>query len=201
LGKVTEDGSADLLAFLRVKLSGHDVVLPDGGDELAAVIGDGADDGGVYRDNVVGVDEVDVGALGKALEEGGGAIPGDGVPAHVGNLEGEGRGIDGEADAFAGEDAQALVFTVFVADIDEELEAQADAQHGAAGFDVVLDGSGKAGPFEESDGVPEGAHAGDDEVIGAADIFRGGDDLSGMADILEGFLNAAEIGHAVIDDR
>src|ERR1035437_11149717 len=65
-GEVFQHGAAYVLAFLGVELGGHDVVLPDGGDEGVGIVGGGSDDGGVGRDDMVGVDEVDVAVLREA---------------------------------------------------------------------------------------------------------------------------------------
>ena len=112
----------------------------------------------------------------------------------------EGRGVDGEAGDFSGDDGEAGVDAVFFGEVGEESESEADAEGGFAGVDVGFDGVGEAGFLEDGDGVFEGADAGDDQAGGGLDLLRGGDDLRAVAEAFEGFLDAAEVGHAVVDD-
>src|SRR5207302_2990270 len=41
---------------------------------------------------------------------------------------------------------------------------------------------------------------GEDDLVGAVDFVRGGEDLGGDADGFEGLLDGAEVGHSVVDD-
>lgn len=184
-----------------MELRGENVVLSDGGDEGRAVVGGGGDHGRVGGNQVIRVDEVDVGIGGKVFEERrvGGWM--EGVPAHVRDLEVVRGAVDGEADDFADDEAQALVEAVFFAEVGEELEAQADAEERFAGLGEVFDGAGEVSGVEDFHGVLKGSDAGNDELIGRLDLLGSGDDLRGITHTFKGLLNAAEIGHAVVDDR
>jgi hypothetical protein len=182
-----------------VELGGHDVLFADAADEGAAVVGGGCDHGRFFRDDVVAVDEVDACAARQIVEEGRGVFEIELVPAHVGDFQAQGL-IDVEPHAFAFEHAQALMDAVFVADIEEHLQAQADAEEWFAIFDVRDDGRRQLFFPQSADGVREGAYAGEDDFFGLFDLARGGDDVGGDADGFEGFLNRAKVGHAVIDD-
>ena len=152
---------------------------------------------------MVGVHEIEVRARGDAGEERAVAGPLELVPAHLGDLELGGVGEAGEIepDHLAGKDAEAGVFAVFVADVEEELEAQADAQEGASGADRVAYGVDEVLRAEVGDGVAEGAEAGEDDLLGTGDFVGLGDDLRGGADAFKCLLNAPQVAHAVVDNR
>ncbi len=105
-----------------------------------------------------------------------------------------------KADDFAGEDAETLVFAVFVTGIEQQLQAEADAEEWFSAVYGGEDGIDEVFAAEFFNGVFEGPHAGQDDFIGGGDFggFAGNDCL--VADFFEAFLHAAEIAHAVVDD-
>ena len=122
------------------------------------------------------------------------------VPAHVGDFQAE-FFINVKANALAGEQAKAFVDAIFVADVEEHLETEADAKEGFAFFDVGKDWLIKCFAAQSGDGVLECADAGEDDFVGGFDLVGLGDDVGVEANLLEGFLHRAEIGHAIIEDR
>ena len=57
---------ADFLAFFRVELRGENIVAPDRGGEVVAVIRAGGDNGTIHRLRIKTVDEIDIAAAGYA---------------------------------------------------------------------------------------------------------------------------------------
>ena len=55
--------------------------------------------------------------------------------------------------------------------------------------------------MQAGDGVAEGADAGQNNLVGLGNAVRVAADVGRLTDLLERFLHAAQVGHAVIDDH
>lgn len=195
--KVVEHSEADFAAFLEVELCGDQVAERDDAGEAAAVVGGGIDEVGRSGLGVVGVDEVDVGAVGDVAEELVGLFDVDVVPADLGDFE-AGRG--GVALDHAGDDAEARG-VVFFASLEENLDADADAEHGrAAGEDFVAEERVESEAAEVGHGGAGGADAGQDDALGGADDGGLVGDDGVVAEVFEGAEHALKVAGFVVDD-
>src|SRR5262249_16070152 len=105
-----------------------------------------------------------------------------------------------KAHHLAGEEVESLVLAVLVADGEQELQPQANAEERLAAADVLLERGHKVGLAQPGNGVAEGADAGQHDLVGLRDAVGVGADLGRKAELLEGLLHAAQVGHAVIND-
>lgn len=186
-----------------MELGGVDVVAPDGGREFPAVFGAGRDDGFVRGLGKEAVDEVEVGAVRDAAEEGAvGSGEFDLVPADLWDLE-VGFGFGGlEADDGTLEDAEAEGAGVeFLAPFKEGLVTDADAEERPAVGNPFLNASEEFLTAECVDAVVEGADAGQDDAGGAVESMDGIHALDVGTDGPEGLLDAADVSGAVIEER
>src|SRR5205814_1169534 len=71
---------------------------------------------------------------------------------------------------------------------------------GGGGDDVIVARDGVVG-VDEVDGIAEGADAGENELVGMGDDLGFAADLGIMAEVLKRLLDAAQVGHAVVDDE
>lgn len=193
-----QQGQADSLAFLGVKLGGKHIVAPHGGREFTVIVGPCRHAGRVLGAREVAVDEIGVAAVGDAAVEG--AIgPGDPelVPTDLGDLE---SGFGGEADDGSGEDAEAGGAGLeLLAAVEECLVTDADAEEGAAAADEFAGGLEQFLPAQGVDAVIEGPDAGEHEAAGVGEFRAALDDTDGGADAAQGVVHAAEVAGAVID--
>jgi hypothetical protein len=107
------------------------------------------------------------------VEERDWALDSQRIPAHVGNFEAWGIGESPDA---AWEHSKACVKAVFLALFEEELQAEADAEHGFSLGDGLADDFIESGRFELGDGVGECADAGQHKAIGFANSIGIGRD-------------------------
>ena len=99
-----------------------------------------------------------------------------------------------------GEQAQAGLSLVLVGGLEQQLHAQAQAEHGHAGARALGDQLVEPGSAEAAHRLREGADAGHDDAVRRADrVVVGGQQRVG-ADVLERLLDAAAVAHAVVDD-
>ncbi len=145
---------------------------------------------------VVGVDEVDVRAVGDAVEDRVRAPGLQPVPAHVRHRE-----LPLEAPDAAGQEAEAGVASVLLALLEEELHADADAEEGLSLLDRLAQDRHEAPPFDLGHGGRERPVAGQHERVGAAQGLRvpGEQDLRPRA--AEALRHAPEVPDAVVGDR
>jgi hypothetical protein len=80
------------------------------------------------------------------------------------------------------------------------LHTEADTEEGAIGLDVIFKNVYEVMLAEGSDGIAEGTDAGEYDTCGVSKLCWGGRDFGGFTDEFEGFLDAAEVAHAVVDD-
>jgi len=143
------------------------------------------------------MDKIEVAAAGDTIDDGVVADPVDGVPAHVGHFEFARL----EAPDDAGKDAQALLAAALFRAIEEGLEAHADAEEWAAGFDVPEQGLDEVSVAEVGHRIGSGAHTGQDHAAGAVDIVGVGRNDRRVIDVGEGAGDASQVPCAVIDDN
>ena len=197
LGKILQHAQPVGLALLGVELGGEEVVAPDHGAEGLGVVGRGGDDVGVARHDVVGMDEVDVRALAEPFEDRGPARDGELVPAHVrhGVLR---RKL--EPDDLARQHAQALVFAVLVALVEQQLQAEADAQERLARVDGRKHRLDEVALAEFGHGVFKRPDAGQHDLVGPGDVVRVAGHGRLVPDLLEPLLDTPQVAHSVVDD-
>src|SRR3984957_2738920 len=125
---------ADLLAFLRVKLRGVNIVAPDGRRKGVAVIRASRDDGFVHRLRKKAVHEINVAAAGDATIER--AIRLHDVELVPADLRDFQPGPSREADDAALKNSESGGAGIeFLAPFKQRLIADADAEKRFAGFD------------------------------------------------------------------
>jgi hypothetical protein len=149
---------------------------------------------------VIAVDEIDACSLGDVAQDRRIAAAGELVPTHMGDLQAE-FFIDIEADAFAGDDAQGLVFAILVTDIEKHLQTQADSQEELALLDVGNDRLGEVFFAKRGDGILQGPYSRQDELIRPGDLLGLGDDFGGFPNLFKCLLHRAQVGHSVVDNR
>src|SRR3990172_1033868 len=140
-------------ATLRVELRAEQPARRDDAREAPPVLGLGEDHRRVVGDAHEGVDEVGGGSIGDALEEGVAAATLDGVPADVWQPR---RADDGAHRAAE----QAEQFrTVLLGALEEELQAEADAEVPGAVVERRADRVVEPAPAQPRHGRPAGADA------------------------------------------
>ena len=105
-----------------------------------------------------------------------------------------------ESDHVAGHDAEALVLAIFEAAVEQQLQAEADAEERFAGGDGRADRLDEVARFEGGNGVAKGADAGEHELRCFGQLGRVVGDRRRVPRALERLLDAAEVAHAVVDD-
>ncbi len=105
-----------------------------------------------------------------------------------------------EPHALTLDQAQPLVHAVFIADIEQHLQPQADAEERFALLDLRQDRPGQFLLAQRPHRIGECADAGQHDPVGALDLLWRRDDLRGDADALERLLHRAQVGHPVIDN-
>ena len=101
---------------------------------------------------------------------------------------------------FAGQHAQAFVAATFVADVEQQLQAQADAQKRLAGGDRLADRLDQMPPLEFGHRIAEGSDAGQHDLFGLGQHGRIAGNRGLIADLFESLLHAAKVAHLVVDD-
>jgi 4-amino-4-deoxy-L-arabinose transferase-like glycosyltransferase len=197
VGEATQHLQADGLALLRMELCRKSSAAPHGRDERCRIVSLRSDDAGVARHGVIGVNEVDRAAIGKAGQRRSGALNAQLVPAHVRHLETRQLG---EAYHVAGEEVEAAILAVLEAPCEQQLQSEADAEERLVLAKVGENRLHEPGLVQSGDGVAESTDAGQDKLIRLGDMIGIASDDGCVADRLKRLLHAAEIGHAVVDD-
>ena len=109
--------------------------------------------------------------------------------------------VDVEADDLAFQQTQTAVRSALVADVEEHLQAETDAEERLAALAVFNNRLFEVGLAQAPQGVADGPDARQHEPVGGADLLGRGDDLRRVADSGERLLDAAKVGKAVVDDR
>src|SRR5258708_6555262 len=93
------------------------------------------------------------------------------------------------------------MLAVFVALAEYELKAQADAQEGPVAAHGSSDGLDQPAVVQCLDAVAEGADSGQDQFAGSVHVLGAWRNPGFVPDAFECFLHAAQIAHAVVNDR
>ena len=133
--EVAVDLQADGPALFRVELGGHEVAPGVGAAKGHTIGGSTRYVGSVIRGGVVAVYKVEVTRRWNSLKHGVVNVKLHAVPAHVGDLQTCWQPLDS-----AGDDAEARGITLF-GSVQQELQAQADAEEGPAVGYKLLDRS------------------------------------------------------------
>src|SRR5262249_10913635 len=120
------------------------------------------------------------------------------VPAHVRHLQ---AGHVAEAHHVTGEQIETAVLAVLVAGREQHLHSQANAKELLALADMLPDRRRQPALVDAGNSVPERPDARQDELVALRDTIRVGADLRRKADLLEGLLYAAQVGHPIIDNQ
>src|SRR5262245_19333679 len=104
--EVLNELQADQLALLRMELAGHNIVVPDAGNEPNAISGHCRDDRSISWFNEIGMDEIPVGRIRNTGKYGAVSLPVRLVPPHVGHFQ---LGHRRESLDPAGNDAKAFM--------------------------------------------------------------------------------------------
>jgi len=105
-----------------------------------------------------------------------------------------------EANDLARDHAQTGVFSVLVAEVEQQLQAEADPQERPAGGNGFDDRRDQFLLAKVGDGVGESTDTRQDHLGGSLDLIGRGNDARIGSHALEGLLNAAKIAHAVVND-
>ena len=193
--EVAVEAKAGVAALLRVELGGDDVVAGKGAGEGDAVVGLADNAFAVVGRRVVAVDEVEVGVVRYAVEDGVRPASSHLVPAHVRHFQAVGQSQDA-----AGKDVEAGVLAALLADGQERLEAHADAEVGPAARHEGADGLDEGALAQVAHGVGGGADAGHDDDVRGLDGGGVAGDGGVVAAVGDGALDAAQVAGAVVDD-
>ena len=147
---------------------------------------------------VVPVNEIERGPMRYAAEQR--ALFGadvERVPPHMRDLQPR---LRRKTDDFPGEQIQPGVFAIFPATAEQHLQPEADSEERPAAYDLLGDDFRQAGRPQLGDRIAERADSGENHFFRGANALGVGGDLRGATDFLERFLDAAQVGHSVIDD-
>ena len=195
--KILQQLQADLLAFLRVKLRGENIVAPDGRRKGVAVIRARRDDGFVRRLRKKAVDEINVAAAGDAaIEWTIGLRDVELVPADLRDFQ---PGLFREADDAALKNSESGGTRIeFLAPFKKRLITDADAEKRSAGLDETARGFEEVPLAEGIDAVVERADAWQNHRAGVADLTGRLCDAHIRADFEQRFMDAAQIAGTVV---
>lgn len=92
------------------------------------------------------------------------------------------------------------IFTrsILLAGVEEQLEAEADAEEGAVPADVLAQRVGHAGAVQDVHGRAEGADPGEDKAVGGEDVLRAPHVADAEAEVADGVAHAAHISRAIV---
>src|SRR5450631_1284400 len=185
-----------------MELGGDDVVLPDRRAEFKTVVGGGGNDIIIVRHYIIGVDEIDVGTFGDALEGWRPALEAELGPSHLGNFQGfvGNPHVIGKTQHMAGDHIQPLVEPEFYAVGKEQLHTDANPQEGPPLGDDTENRFDKTGLLQVPHAVSKGSHTGQYYPVSLQNDLRISRDNRLGPDLFKTFLNGAEVAHAVIND-
>jgi len=189
---------ADLLAFLRVKLRGENIVAPDGGSKAAAVIRAGRNDGFVHRLRIKAVNEINVAPAGNAaIERTIGLHDVELVPADLRDFQ---SGLFRETDNAALKNSESGGAGIeFFASFKQCLITDADAEKRFAGPDEIARGFEQFLFAQGVDAIVERADTGQNHRAGIADLIRPLHDAHVRAGLEQRFVDAAQVAGAVVE--
>src|SRR2546425_4109007 len=183
-----------------MELGGENVAPPDAGDEFCAtVVGRRSDNPRIVGHGIVRVDEVDRSSVRDAVEVRSVTLDMELVPAHVGNLAAVER-CRVEAYHLALENVEPTHAAELYALREEDLHTYTDAEEGRALFNDAVDGVHQAALGQAVHTSAKRAYPGQDHPSGGLDAPGITRYLCHIPHLLEAFLHAAQVAHAVIDD-
>lgn len=94
-----------------------------------------------------------------------------------------------------------LTGAVLLAGVEEQLQAEADAEEGAVPADVLAERVGHAGTGEDVHGGAEGADAREYEAVSGKDVLRAPHVADAKAEVTDGVAHAAHVARAVVQQR
>ena len=163
-----------------------------------AVLGGGDDVGRILGPRRQRVHVVEGAALaGQSRGERRRALEADVVPADVRDPQPAGV----QRAHLAGEQPEAVGELVLLGALEQQLHAQADAQHGRAGRGGGPDALVEAELDEVAHALRERPDARDDERVGRLQRRRVARDERARADVLQRLLHRSAVAHPVVDDR
>src|SRR5262245_60706578 len=196
--KVGENAQAKLLAFFRMELASEERIGRDARSERSAVIRRRRYDGAVVRNDVEGMNKIDIVAAGDSFQKRRVGFLFDAVPAHVRHFE---IFAGAKAHNFSGKEIKPLLPSEFLALGKKQLEAETDAEEG---FFLLHDLANRLDQAELAEifhaGV-ESANTGQHDSPRRENLARIARHQGVEADALQALLHTAQIAHAVIDDR
>ena len=92
------------------------------------------------------------------------------------------------------------MLAMFVAAIEQELQAEANSQKRSIGIDEIDDGRSQITPADFGHGITEGTDSGQDQFFCGSDFLRVGTDFRLSPDSFNSFLNAPQVAHLVVDN-
>ena len=195
--EVLQQLQSHALTFLRVKLSGKDVVLPNGRRKRIAVIRGGGDDAFVRGLRIKAVDEINVAAaFHAAIERAIRARDLDLIPRDLRNFQ---SGLLREPHDAATKNTESRRATIeLLAPLEQRLIAHADAEKRFAGLDEIARGFEQLLLAESVDAIVERANAGQHDGLRAAHPFRVLHDLHVCTDLEQRLVDAAQVARTVI---
>uniref|UniRef100_A0A0A9GBS5 AT-HF n=1 Tax=Arundo donax TaxID=35708 RepID=A0A0A9GBS5_ARUDO len=120
------------------------------------------------------------------------------VPANVRHYETLG-GVESPDHAWY--HTKAAYGAVLLTGVEEQLEAEADAEEGSVLADVLAERVRHAAAVQDVHGGAEGADAGEDEAIGGEDVLRAPHVADAEAEVADGVAHAAHVPRAVVQQR
>jgi hypothetical protein len=91
-----------------------------------------------------------------------------------------------------------LTRSVLLAGVEEQLEAEADAEEGAVPTDVLAERFGHSGAVQYVHGGAEGAHPGEDETVRGEDVLGAPHVADAEAEVADGVAHAAHVPRAIV---
>jgi hypothetical protein len=91
-----------------------------------------------------------------------------------------------------------LTRSILLTGVEEQLEAEADAEEGAVLTDVLAECFGHSGAVQYVHGGAEGAHPGEDETVRGEDVLGAPHVADAEAEVADGVAHAAHVPRAIV---
>lgn len=198
--EVAEHVKTDFLAFLRVELSGDNIVMPNRGCERFAISCSCGDDRLVNGFWEVTVDEIHITAGGDPAKQR--AIRSDNIQLIPSDLWRFQAVLCAESDDTALENRESGGATVeLFAALEEGLVPDAYSEKRPTALNEIATGSCKALSVHGVQAIVECADTGQNKSACAAKFFRARDQLDGSANVAQALEHALEVSGSVINQR
>jgi hypothetical protein len=196
--EVGEDPQTQILAFFRVKLTGKEPVGGNAGDEGVTVIRRRRHDRVVLGHDVKRVHEVNVIAATDPFEKWRVILLLEPIPTHVRNLE---IFIGAKADHFAGKKVESFLLAELFALGKEQLKSQTNSKKWFLTTHHIANRLDQTKFTEVLHARIKRADAGQNHAACRLNLPEIARHHCFKTDALESLLHAAQIAHAVVDDR